>query len=131
MLIALDTNVLVRVFIDDNSSTDQVVAARELAKRAAHIFVPQIVQVELAWVLSSAYRLKKSQILVILEHLQSHSIFTLQNPLSFADALTLYKTGGADFSDYLIMIEANRAHAEFYSFDRNLLKSGAGTVAKP
>lgn len=125
MLIAPDTNVLVRIFLDDASNSKQITAARELAKKAKQLFISQIVQVELVWVLESAYKLKKNQILTILEKLQTHSIFTLQNASAFQEALTLYKVGSADFADYLILTEAKQAHAQFYTFDKNLIKSGA------
>lgn len=125
MLIALDTNVLVRVFIDDSLSSKQVEEARQLAKQASNIFVPQIVQAELVWVLSFAYKLKKAQILVILEHLHTHSVFILQSPSRFVEALDLYQRGSADFADYLIMVEAKHAQAELFSFDKSLVKSGA------
>lgn len=125
MLIAPDTNVLVRIFLDDTSNSKQVLAARNLAKKAKQLYITQIVQVELIWVLESAYTLKKNQIIAILEKLQNHSIFILQNADIFHEAVTLYQLGIADFSDYLILVEAKHTHAQFYTFDKNLIKSGA------
>ena len=83
MVLTPDTNMLVRIFIDDDSNTEQVETARSLVKTAKKLYIPQLVQAELVWVLKSAYKLKKSQILPILKSLYSHSIFSLQNPTIF------------------------------------------------
>lgn len=122
--ITLDTNVLVRIFINDPANANQVEAARFLVKQARSIYIPQVVQAELVWVLNRAYSFTKAEILVILDHLQAHNLFTLQNPLIFMEALSLYKSGKADFADYLIMIEARRARTEIYTFDKGLVQSG-------
>lgn len=42
-MIAFDTNVLVRVLVDDPGEPDQVKAAREKVRRAREVFIPQIV----------------------------------------------------------------------------------------
>ncbi len=123
MRIALDTNVLVRVFIDDASSKSQMEQARELVKKSTEIYIPQIVQAELVWVLNSAYQLQKSQILVVLEKLLSHSIFLLQEPEIFKAALESFNEGKADFSDYLIAESAKSAGFKLFSFDKKLIKT--------
>jgi predicted nucleic-acid-binding protein len=45
-MIGIDTNVLVRVLVDDAAQPDQVRIARDHVRRAGSVFVPQIVQVE-------------------------------------------------------------------------------------
>lgn len=54
-MLALDTNVLVRILIDDTQFIDQCAAARALASAAGEVYVPQVVQIETVWVLESAY----------------------------------------------------------------------------
>jgi predicted nucleic-acid-binding protein len=56
-VIAVDTNVLVRVLVDDPGQKAQVAAARSQVKRAGQVWVAQIVQAETVWVLESAYGL--------------------------------------------------------------------------
>ncbi len=123
MRIALDTNVLVRVFLDDASSSSQVEKARELVQKSTEIYIPQIVQAELVWVLSAAYQLQKSQILVVLGKLLSHSIFLLQEPGIFKAALESFNEGNADFSDYLIAESAKSGGFKLFSFDKKLIKT--------
>jgi len=43
-LIAVDTNLLVRILIDDPGQPEQVTIARSIARQARHVFVPQIVE---------------------------------------------------------------------------------------
>jgi predicted nucleic-acid-binding protein len=50
-VIAVDTNVLVRLPVDDSQAPAQVSAARKLLKDKGPAFVSQIVQVETVWVL--------------------------------------------------------------------------------
>ena len=54
-MIAVDTNVLVRLLINDPNSQTQVSLAKALLKRAGQVYVPQIVQIEMVWVLETAY----------------------------------------------------------------------------
>ena len=72
---AVDTNVLIRILVTDDKQTEQVKLARQFAKKAKILFIPQIVQVELVWVLEAAYKLEKSEILRTLQHLQSNEAF--------------------------------------------------------
>ena len=125
MVIAIDTNILARIFIDDGMASAQVQKARQLSSKADKIYIAQAVQLELVWVLSSAYRLKKPQIIAILKQLESHSVFMLQRAEMFAKALAYYQQGKADFSDYLILLEAEQAGAEVYTFDKQFIAAGA------
>jgi len=50
-MIAVDTNLLVRILADDPDQPVQVDAARALASQSQQVFVPLIVQVETVWVL--------------------------------------------------------------------------------
>ena len=56
-MVTIDTNVLVRIFIDDNSQPAQVRQARELANQAQILYVPQVVVIESVWVMTKAYKL--------------------------------------------------------------------------
>lgn len=125
MLIAPDTNVLVRIFINDTSDPKQVKAARHLAQKAKQLYISQIVQVELVWILATTYKFTKKQILNILEKLNTHSIFKLQELTNFQHALEQYKNGSADFADYLIWLQSQQVNAQFYTFDKALIKAGA------
>lgn len=52
-MIAIDTNVLVRIIVEDIGQAEQTKTARALAKSASKIYLSQIVQVETSWVSKS------------------------------------------------------------------------------
>ncbi|MFA7061261.1 MAG: PIN domain-containing protein [Pedobacter sp.] len=54
-MIAVDTNVLIRILVDDPGAVPQMQAARALLANDEALHVPQIVQVETVWVLESTY----------------------------------------------------------------------------
>jgi predicted nucleic-acid-binding protein len=114
----------VRVLVDDPEEKTQVARARRLAAEAGELYVPQVVQAETVWVLTGAYHLDREQVLEVLDHLSSNRAFQLQRADCFAEALALYRTGSADFSDYLILLEARAATTDLATFDRRLRKSG-------
>lgn len=121
-MIAVDTNVLVRVLTDDDASPEQTRQARQLVKAAGAVFVPQIVQVELVWVLERAYGLDKSQILAALELLRDSPVYQLQHQARFALAVERFRLGSAGFADSLIVVESEHRQAVLWTFDRKLGK---------
>lgn len=129
-MIAVDTNVLVRVLVDDPGEAAQVRAARACVRRARKVFVPQIVQAESVWVLESAYGLAKSQVIAVLGQLQHNLAFELQRRETFARALAAWRMGGADFADYLILAEPETAGRSLYTFDRKLGQAKGATLVR-
>lgn len=121
-MIAVDTNVLVRILADDPDQPAQVEAARALATEAMQVFVPLIVQVETVWVLESGYDLSKETILQALEHLQINQAFVLQDADLCQRALDVFRSANADYSDCLILSESQRRELTLYTFDKRLSK---------
>ncbi len=121
-MIAIDTNVLVRVLTDDEQSPRQTQQARQLVQQAGIVFIPQIVQVELVWVLERAYQLDKPQILFALQLLLDSPIYQLQHPTQFALALERFRQSNAGFADSLIAAESMGKNAQLWTFDRKLSK---------
>lgn len=97
--------------------------ARALANEAGELFVPQVVQVELVWVLTGAYRLRRSKVVEILEHLDGNQAFVLQAEERFTEALDLYRNGSAGFADYVVLAEARAAGVGLASFDGKLART--------
>ena len=122
-LIAVDTNVLVRVLVDDPDEVAQVRRARQFAEAAEELYVPQIVQVESVWVLKGAYDLTRVEITDVLEHLATNRAYQLQRAPRFHEALALYRAGAADFADCLILAEARSSELELATFDRRLRRA--------
>ena len=129
-MIAVDTNVLVRVLVDDPGHPAQVRLARDRVKRAGKVYVPQIVQVETVWVLETAYAMAKRDVVDILDHLLQNSAYILQNENSFLQALSYYRDGPADFADYMVLAECRVANTGLITFDKNLGRNPDTTLLK-
>lgn len=121
-MIALDTNVLVRVLTDDEESPEQTQQARQLVKAAGSVFIPQIVQIELVWVLERAYDLQKPEILSALQLLLNNPAYQLQHRSHFAMAFERFRQSNAGFADAMIAIESEQQQAILWTFDRKLAK---------
>ena len=121
-MIAVDTNVLVRLLIDDPSAPEQIDLAKSLLKKARQVFVPQIVQVEVVWVLESAYGYDKATVITVLKHLQTSVVYVLQQPSQFDKALVNFENNPADFSDYLIFAVSLENQHPLFTFDKKLAR---------
>ncbi len=101
----LDTNVLIRYFTKDDPS--QFAAAREVIEEAENqgqrLYVNSVVLSELVWVLrGSRYRFPRSVIAETIEKLLEIPLFELEDRDQVAAAVADYRTGEADFADFLI-----------------------------
>jgi len=128
-VIAADTNLLVRILVDDPGQPEQVVIARKLASDAGQVFVPQIVTVELVWVLQAAYKIDKLTIVTLLEHLLHNSAFTLQAEDRFMEALALFRANSCGFSDCLIASESRAVGCTLITFDKKLSRLSGVSLA--
>jgi len=121
-MISVDTNVLVRIFVEDKSAA-QVERARALAKKEKKIFIAQTVQAELVWVLKRAFKLTKQQILTVLEEINENAAFVIGNEQIFNIALSFYQKHNIDFSDALIYAEVSSTEVKkLYTFDKQFSK---------
>jgi predicted nucleic-acid-binding protein len=128
-MIAVDTNLLVRILADDPGQPAQVDAARTLASQAQQVFVPLIVQVETVWVLESGYGLSKETIVQALEHLEVNQAFVMEDEDLSHRALELFRSSNADYSDCLILSTCRARDLMLYTFDKRLSKlAGASPV---
>ncbi|CDH46874.1 type II toxin-antitoxin system VapC family toxin [Candidatus Contendibacter odensensis] len=129
-MIAIDTNVLVRVLVDDPTAPQQCEQARILLKAQGSVWVSQPVLIETVWVLESAYGLDKAQLLDVLERILRHPGVCLESSELLDSALSLYSASHTDFADCLILVKAQTQHLILYTFDRKLARlHGAQRVA--
>ncbi len=123
-MIALDTNVIVRILVDDDP--EQSAVARSLVGRAladgAALFVPAIVVCETVWVLSRSYRFPRVTVASAVLRLLTAEQLTIESRDEAERALGAYSRGQGDFADLLIRERATThgAHA-VATFDRALL----------
>lgn len=125
-MIAFDTNVLLRLLLNDD--TEQARQAQDLIDRAVtasdRVLLPDIVLCELEWVLESVYAFPRARIATTVRRLLDAEEFAFANRTAVCQALERYANGKADFSDYLLGEPATLAGATtIYTFDRVLSRS--------
>lgn len=123
-MIGLDTNVLVRYLTQDDE---------EQATRASHLIetrctrktpgrIAVVVLCELVWVLRGAYGYEKRLIVEVLDRILVTSELQVENEEVIGRALSAFRTGSADFADYVIVFSNQAAGCEAtWSFDRRLV----------
>lgn len=129
-MIAVDTNILVRILVEDPDQPAQTSAARELASKAKQVFVPLVVQVETVWVLESGYKLHKENVAQVLEHLEVNQAFILENEELCQSALELYRSSNVDYSDCIILTYCRTRDLNLYTFDKRLSKLASVALLK-
>lgn len=123
-MIALDTNVLVRFVVDDG---EQHVRARRfiaaaLARRET-LFVSQIVAWEFTWVLRSAYRRPKADVLSVLSQLLAVPAVRFEDEAQVRAAIERAAETPLGFADCLIRQRIRAAGCStLATFDRALLE---------
>lgn len=100
----LDTNVLVRYLVKDDQKQGDRAASfiRTKIDSGESCYLNYIVLCELVWVLESAYRYKKYEIVNVLEKLLITKQFEIEDRDIVRHALNEYKIGNGDMADYLI-----------------------------
>lgn len=121
-MISLDTNLLVRIFVDDPNQTAQSAKARKTVKEYKTAYITQIVQVETVWVLDRAYGFTRVDIVKVLESLANNQAFRLENEINFVAAMQLYGSSNIEFSDALILERSRQEKVELLTFDKKLQK---------
>lgn len=122
-MIALDTNLLVRLLIQDDASQARAVERFLVRARRDRIplFVADVVLCELVWVLARRAKQSRAGIADALERLLDAESIVVADPGIARGALAAYRDGTGDFADYLIREQAVAAGAsEVVTFDRAL-----------
>lgn len=115
-MIAIDTNVLVRVLTNDHP--EQSPWARALLEDH-EVFVALTVLLETEWVLRSAYRFAPERIYAALRAFAGLPQVRIEAPDCLAQALDRAEAG-LDFADALHLYAASQAEA-FVTFDARLI----------
>jgi len=120
-MIGLDTNVLVRYFVQDDAAQHR--RAARLIERECTPEAPGrialITLCELVWVLSSGYGYARADIARLLQGILTAADLEVERAALAWDAWRLYQAGKADFADYLIGLIHRKAGASAtHSFDQ-------------
>ena len=130
-MIALDTNILARFYIDETEPEARKQHA--LAKRimaAPSLFVARTVVLELEWVMRGGYGYTRDEVAAVLQHLTGLPNVTVENWEMVTDALNAYKAG-IDFADALHHAAGGGRCDQFMSFDARFAKLAAKQGLKP
>lgn len=122
-MIGIDTNVLLRLLLDDDATQ----AARITKLFDAHVQAPgsaliaDVVLAEAMWTLGSVYRQPKAALVKALEALLGQPAYAFEDRAAVEQALRTYASGRAGFSDCLIVAKNAAQGCSFTAtFDRAL-----------
>jgi predicted nucleic-acid-binding protein len=122
-LAAFDTNVIVRLLTgDDPIQTRKAERAFTSHAEAQGVFLSLVVLAEIVWVLRLSYNWNREIIHAKLEQLIRTRGVNIEDLDLVQLALDEYRTGTADFADYLILGKARTADndAVLLTFDKKL-----------
>lgn len=128
----LDTNILVRLLVqDDEAQHRAVIALFQRAKDAGEqFFVGDVVVAEVVWVLGSRYRLGRHDIVAVLQQLIEAKELVFESVDRIVRALRSFESQRGDLADYLIAERARDAGCGvIMTFDQALHTDGR--FAKP
>jgi len=117
-MIALDTNILARFYVNDPADPEaakQSVVAKKLMAESPQIFVPLTVILELEWVLRAFYGFAPKDFVRVVQHLLGLPQVSVEQWPRVSDALKSHSEG-LDFADAL-HLHASSHCTEFMSFD--------------
>ena len=122
-MIAVDTNVLVRLFVNDDRA--QAAKARALfdshADEDDSLWIADVVLAEFVWALDRVYERPRSDIATVLRALAGNATVLLEASASMGAAIALFEQGPADFVDCLLAAKAQtRGCSALRTFDRKM-----------
>ena len=129
-MIAVDTNVLVRLLVGDDLLQRDRAAA--LFTHADAIFIAKTVLLETAWVLQSAYAFPRTEVAEALKKLAGVPNVIVEDAERVAQALG-HAERGVDVADALHVTSSSEAET-FYTFDQRLIRQAEAqglVIAEP
>jgi predicted nucleic-acid-binding protein len=122
-MIGLDTNVLLRLFIEDDEA--QVRRARKFVGESTRddcALVNSVVLSEFAWVLAKQVKKPRMEVARLVADVLSADDLEIVHRSAAERALAAYSRGKADFADYFLAeINAELGCATTVTFDRDAL----------
>ena len=131
-MIALDTDVLLRLLVDDPDD-EQAPGQRERAARLVdaaiargeRLLVTDVALCEVVWAMRRSYGVLRAEIRKTLAALANARHLAFEEPQGVSRAAAAYAAGRGDFADYLIRERARQDGCEaVVTFDRGVLREG-------
>jgi predicted nucleic-acid-binding protein len=131
-MIAVDSNVLVRIFAgDDEGQRRRAIALIEGTAPARKVFLNWIVIVETIWTLRRVYRFESGDLAQVVRRLTEHPRIVVPDKNVLRDAAHLTLEAGVDLPDALILLINRAAGADpTYTFDRDAVRN-VGMIPVP
>ena len=109
-MIGIDTNLLLRLLLDDDAAQSARIDAwlATLPATAGQVHIANVVLAETVWTLSSAYKQPKTALLTALQALHDEPMFSFENRAAVAAAMDTFAVAACGFSDCL-MVASNLA----------------------
>lgn len=128
---ALDTNLLVRYVVQDDSA--QSAAAKRLITRCVEegqtLFVPVTVMLELEWVLRSSFEFAKDDVIQVVSSLLSAAELSFESERALEVALHPFREGIAEFADCVHVALATQAREQpLWTFDERAARIPGATL---
>ena len=119
-MLAIDTNVLVRLVAND----DPLQAQTARARAASGVWVSHLVLAETIWVLASKFGLSRYEIVNTIENMLNHPNIAFEDASVVRTSLHHFRQRRTiEFSDCLILEIARKAgHTPMATFDRDFAK---------
>jgi predicted nucleic-acid-binding protein len=133
-MIGIDTNILVRLLVKDDEKQTSL-AANYIKNNCVNskAIINHVVLCELVWVLESAYKYERVDIVDAIEHILRTKQFLVLEKESVRSALELYENNKLDFSDALIgyiNIDSDSNCKTNLTFDKEAAKTDIYTLLK-
>ncbi len=132
-MIAVDTNVLVRLVVDEDQEQSRRVRnlLLEAERNGEQVRVLVGVLLETFWALRSIYGYGREDVGDVLASLLALAAVEIEHTDAVARAVSRYRTAG-DFPDLLFVELARESGADaFVTFDKTLLKLADGFAVEP
>lgn len=124
-MIAVDTNVLVRLVVNDNQPQSELA---ERLVRESRVFISKTVLLESEWVLRQVYGFDRQQIALFLRRIFDPWNTVIESGDQVAKAIDWYESG-SDFADALHL--AASTPATLHTFDRKFCKAARDAGIAP
>jgi len=124
-MIAIDTNILIRFLVrDDTKQTDKVYKLfKNAEKQHEELYIPILVMLEVIWVLESVYEINRTDLLNALSKLILMPILCFENLSAIQSFILDAKDSSFDLPDLLIAHSAKLKSCEkVITFDKKASK---------
>ena len=122
---ALDTNILVRLLVNDDEDQSKIVFKRfkKAEKDNEILFIPLLVALELIWVLDSVYDCSRKEVINAIEKLTMMPIIRFEKLEVIHELIKCGRSTTIDLSDLLISNSSNSSGCrKTITFDKDASK---------